>query len=117
MYFISWEEGRTLNKIIKKKYNADLFSSLLSKKQGLDAIFNDARLSANNFSDLLTALEKHESRHSCHIKLLCDVRDRFDVNLVELDIGVVLAPLFELGRNGLTRRTPLGIAVEDRSIL
>lgn len=84
-----------------------------SRKQRLDSLLDGRQVSANNLSNFLTTLEKHDGRHSAHTELLAHIRDLVHVDLVELDIGVDVAPLLDLWRNGLAGATPFAVAVED----
>lgn len=66
--------------------------SLRGSTKGVDGLLYGCRSSTNKTVDQLAALEKIESRHCAHSKLLGDIRNIVDIHLVELDIRGIVAP-------------------------
>jgi hypothetical protein len=96
-------------KLAKRSRTPGEYPSFLQKR--LDPLLNSRQMSPNNFSDLLSSLKEHESRHRPHTQLLCDIIELVNINLVELDIGVDIAPLLDLGRDSLAGTAPFSVAV------
>jgi hypothetical protein len=63
--------------------------------------------------DLLAVLEEKESRHSADAELSRNIRALVDIELDEVDVGVLVAPGMDLGRDGLAGTAPLGEGVDD----
>lgn len=64
-------------------------------------------------SKLLAILQEHKGRHSSNIVLLRNATHLININLNEAHIGVLLAQLADLRRNGLAGTAPGSVEVDD----
>lgn len=88
-------------------------SHVPSLNERLDHVLNMVRLCTHNFRHLLSILEQHEGWHGVDVELLGHLFDLGDIDAVELDLGVCVAPFLENRGNGLAGTTPIGVAIED----
>ncbi len=82
----------------------------------LDGGLEGANIGTNNLIDLFAVLEEHECRHSPHAKLLSDIGNLVNIDLVEIDGVLVFFRIGELdhfGGDDLAGTAPGGEAVED----
>lgn len=79
-------------------------------------MLNLRNIRPNNLSNLLPALEQHERGHRANTKLLRHCLHLIHVYLVELDLGVAVAPFFDLRCNRLAGAAPFCEAVEDDGV-
>jgi len=86
-------------------------------KQLLDSSVDRRRVSTTDHLDLLAVLEEEESGHSGDLVLGGNLAELVNVDLVELDAGVLLAQLLDCGRNGLAGTAPLGEEVDEDGLL
>lgn len=89
----------------------------LCGKQLLQTSLDSRRVSAANSLNLLATLEEEEGRHSRDAVLGRDFADLVNVDLKELDVGVLGAQFLNGGRDGLARAAPLGMEVDDDEVL
>ena len=80
--------------------------------QRLNATPDRTRIGTNDFVDFLSLFEKVKGGHGASPNLLCDVGNSFDVNLVELHVGVLLAEFLDLGGDQAAGSTPWGPGIE-----
>jgi hypothetical protein len=79
---------------------------------------NRRRVSSHNLIDLLPILKQQESRHGADAELLGYIGAVVDIELDKVDnILILLAELFDLGRNGLARAAPFGKGVDDDELV
>lgn len=83
----------------------------------LDHILNMVRLCAHNLCHFLSILEQHEGRHGVDVEFLGHLLNLRDIDAVELDLGVGVAPLLEHRGDGLAGATPFSVAIEDHRSL
>jgi hypothetical protein len=79
----------------------------------LDSSLQSRRIHTHNLSNLLSILEKQESRHGANAEFLRNVGALVDVKLDKVDIGVFLAPGVDFGGNGFAGAAPFGEGVDD----
>lgn len=79
----------------------------------LNGCFQRLLVGADHLSDLLTLLEQHERRHGTDSKLLSDVGDLIDIDLVEASLLKFFCHLDYPRGNDLARTAPRGKAVKD----
>lgn len=78
----------------------------------LDSILNVRRRRTHDLVHLLAVLVVDKGGHGAHAQLLRDVGDLVNVDLVERNVGVLLAVLVDLGGDGLAGAAPDGVAVD-----
>lgn len=83
------------------------------RKTSLDT----GRVSATDGLEELAALVELKSRHSGDTVVGSDFGELVDVDLEELNAGVLLAQLLEDGRDGLARTAPGGEVIDDDGAL
>jgi len=87
---------------------------LITKLQvALDSDLQGCRIGADNFFNLLPALEQHECGHSTDTKLLSHVCDVINVQLIEVGARIILAVLVDHRGDYFAWATPCGITVKN----
>lgn len=82
-------------------------------EQLLDSGVDSRGVGATDHLDPLAVLEEEESRHSGDLVVGGNLAELVNVDLVELDAGVLLAQLLDGGGDGLAGTAPLGEEVDE----
>lgn len=82
-------------------------------EQLLDSGVDSRRVGATDHVDLLAVLEEEESGHSGDLVVGGNLAELVNIDLVELDAGVLLAQLLDGGGDGLAGTAPLGKEVDE----
>lgn len=83
----------------------------------LNSSLQSRRVSPNHLLDLLAVLEENEGRHGADSQFLGHFWVLVDVKLDKVDVGVLLAPAGDLGRDGLAGTAPFGEGVDDDQLV
>lgn len=98
---------------LKKKRNYFTKPSNNHLKQLLDTSLNGGRVGTTDHLDLLAVLEEEEGGHSGNAVIGSDLAELVNINLVELDAGVLHGETLDLRGNGLAGTAPLGEEVDE----
>lgn len=110
-FSISLISSHTTNPTPHRPHSTNLCSNLLNTSH------NSRGVGTTDSLDLLTTLEEKESRHGRDTVGSSDLRKLVDVDLEELDVGVLGAQLLDLGGDGLAGTAPLGEEVDQNGVV